>query len=100
MVTDCQTEKPKQPQLIKASEMLEYLVREHNEKQARQRKIIKIRTKKTKKPTGVLQNAMQEDQKGCRNMYQVFGPAFLDASIFSSKSLSHRATRLSSDMAA
>ena len=26
----------------------------------------KIRTKMTKRPTGVLENAMQEDQKGCK----------------------------------
>ena len=47
--------------------MLAYLVRGHKTSQTR--KIRKIRTKKTKKkkkPTGVLQNVMQEDQKGCK----------------------------------
>ena len=45
--------------------MLAYLVREHNET-SQARKIGKFRTKKTKKPTGVLKNVMQEDQKGCK----------------------------------
>ena len=51
----------------KASEMLAYLVREHN-KTSQTRKTRKIMTKKTKKkePTGVLNNVMQEDQKGCK----------------------------------
>ena len=44
--------------------MLAYLVREHN-KTSQTRKTRKIITKKTKKPTGVLKNVMQEDQKGC-----------------------------------
>ena len=68
MVTDRDREKPKQPQLIKAkaSEMLACLVREHYETR-QTRKIINIRTKKTKKPTGVLKNVMQ-DQRGCKNI--------------------------------
>ena len=45
--------------------MLAYLVREHN-KTSQTRKTRKIITKKTKKPTGVLKNVMQEDQKGCK----------------------------------
>ena len=49
----------------KASEMLAYLVRQHN-KTSQTRKIRKLRTKKAKKPTGVLNNMMQEDQKGCK----------------------------------
>ena len=65
-------EKPKQPQLIKqgyrVSELLAFLVREHSccNKTSQTRKIRKIRTKKTQKPTGVLKNVMQEDQKGCK----------------------------------
>ena len=42
------------------------MVREHY-KTNQTRKIWKIRTKTTKKPTGVLKNLMQEDQKGCKN---------------------------------
>ena len=49
----------------KASEMLAYLVRERN-RTSQTRKIWKIRTEKTKNPTGVLKNVMQEDQKGCK----------------------------------
>ena len=45
--------------------MLPYLVRKHN-KTSQTRKIRKIRTEETKKPTGVLKNVMQ-DQKGCEN---------------------------------
>ena len=44
--------------------MLAYLVRKHN-KTSQTRKKGKIRTKMTKKPTGVLKNVMQ-DQKGCK----------------------------------
>ena len=47
--------------------MLAYLVRKHN-KTSQTRKKGKIRTKMTKKPTGVLKNVMQEDQKGCKNI--------------------------------
>ena len=46
--------------------MLAYLVREHTTSQTR--KIRETRTKETKKPTGVLKNVMQEDQKGCKNI--------------------------------
>ena len=44
--------------------MLAYLVREHN-KTSQTRKIRKIRTKKTKTPTGVRNNVMQ-GQEGCK----------------------------------
>ena len=44
----------------KASEMPAYLVREHH-KTSQTRKIRKMRTKETKKPTGALKNVMQED---------------------------------------
>ena len=47
--------------------MLAYLVREHN-KTSQTRKIRKIRTKEKKKPTGVLNNVVQ-DQKGCKKNY-------------------------------
>ena len=57
--------KLKQRQLIKVRQVLAYLVREHN-KTSQTRKVRKIRTKKKKKPSGVLKNVMQEYQKGCK----------------------------------
>ena len=49
----------------KASEMLAHLVREHSKtSQARKNKKNKNCEDK-KKPTGVLKDAMQQDQKGC-----------------------------------
>ena len=48
----------------KASEMLAYLVREHN-RTSQTRKMRKLKTVRTKKTTGVLKN-LTDDQRGCK----------------------------------
>ena len=70
MVTNCETEKNQTTPINqgKASEMLAYLVPEHD-KTSQTRKIRKKKElkKTSKKPTGVLKIVMQ-DQKDCKNI--------------------------------